>query len=62
MASLPVNTITENIFSQVDEEDNRFMLFDEIVHHCVGGTDTTHQDSFIVSNNEWTRRINTTKG
>ena len=30
-ASLAANTIAENIFSKVDEEGNRFVLFDEIV-------------------------------
>ena len=50
-ASLSMNTISENIFSQPDEEGNRFMLFDDIVDHRVYGLDTIHQDAFIVSNN-----------
>ena len=36
--SLDVNTIAENIFSQVDEEGNIFLIFDQIVDHCVDGT------------------------
>ena len=38
-ASLSVNTIAQNLFSQVDEYGNRFMLFDDIVDHRVGGTE-----------------------
>ena len=34
-ASLSTNTFAENIFSQVDEKGNIFLLFDEIVDHCV---------------------------
>ena len=39
------------IFSQVDEEVNRFMIFDEMVDYRVGGTYTMQKDAFIVSNN-----------
>ena len=60
--SLDVNTIAENIFSQVDEEDNIFVLFYKIVDHCVDGTDTMHQDAFIVSKNGGNRSRETTKG
>ena len=34
-SSLSANTITVNIFPQVDEEGNRFVIFDEIVDHGV---------------------------
>ena len=37
-ASLDVNTIAENLFPQVDEEGNIFLIFDQIVDHCVDGT------------------------
>ena len=39
-ASLFANTIAENLFSQVNEEVKIFMIFDEIVHHCIYGTET----------------------
>ena len=34
--SLDVNTIAENIFSQVDEEGNRLVLFYDIVDNFAG--------------------------
>ena len=36
--SLYENNIAENIFSQVNKEGNRFVLFDDILYHCVGST------------------------
>ena len=60
--SLGVNTIAENIFSQVDEEGSRFVLFDEVVNHRVDGTETMQQGAFVVSNNSGKRRGKTTKG
>ena len=53
--SVYVNTIVENIFSQVDEESDIFMLFDEIVDHHVDGTETMYLGALIVSNNEGKR-------
>ena len=47
-----MNTISENLFSRVDEEGNIFVLFYGIVGHRVYGTDTMHQDFFTISNNE----------
>ena len=46
-ASLAVNTISENIFSQFDEEGNIFLLFGEIVDHRVDRTETTKKDALI---------------
>ena len=46
-ASLAANTISENLFSQVYEEENRFVLFDDRVNHCVDGRETMQQDIFI---------------
>ena len=60
-ASLAANTIAENIFSKVDEEGNRFVLFDEIVDYHVDGTDTMQQDAFIISNHGRNRQRETTK-
>ena len=54
-ASLAVNSIAENIFSQVYEEGNIFIIFDEIVDHRVYGTETIQQDALINSNNGWKR-------
>ena len=38
------------------------MLFYYIVDRPVGGTDTMHQDTFIISNNGGKRQRETTKG
>ena len=54
-ASLAANTISDNIFSQVDEEGNKVLLFDEIVDHPVDGKETMHQESLIISKNGWKR-------
>ena len=40
-----MNTIVENLFSQVDKEGNKFVLFDEIVDHYVDRTETMRQDA-----------------
>ena len=60
-ASLAANTITENIFPQVDEEGNIFVLFNEIVDHCVDGTEKIQQDELFISKNGGKRRRETTK-
>ena len=60
-ASLYANTFSENLSSQVDEESNIFMLFDEIVYQSVDGTENMYQDFLIVSRNVWNIRRETTK-
>ena len=40
------------MFSQVDEEVDRFMLFDDNVDHCVDETDNMHQENFFISKME----------
>ena len=42
-ASLAANVISKNLFEQVDEEGNRFVLFDWIVDHSVDNIKTMHQ-------------------
>ena len=61
-ASISANTIFENIFSQVDEEGNRFVLFEDLVNHRVDVTDTMQQDSFIILNNAGMRQRETNIG
>ena len=56
-----MNTISENLFSRVDEEGNIFVLFDDIVYHRVDGTYTMHQEACIVSKNGSNRQRETTK-
>ena len=61
-ASISVNTIAKNILSQVDKGVNRFMIFYEILDHRVDGTETMHQDDFIISKRGGKRQKDTTKG
>jgi hypothetical protein len=61
-AALAANTIAENLFSQVDEEGNRFVLLDSIVDHRVNGHEVKQADAFITSGNGGKRRRETTKG
>ena len=50
-ASLTANTIAENLFSQVDDEGNRHVLFDAILDHRVDGSELKDEDAFIISSN-----------
>ena len=61
-ASLAANAIAESLFSQVDEEGNRFVLLDGIVDHRVDGQQLQKADAFITSHNGGRRRKETTKG
>ena len=60
--SLTANTIAENLFSQVDEEGNRHVLFDAVIDHRVDGSELQQDDAFIISANGGRRRKPTTKG
>ena len=61
-SSIASNNIAENLFPQVDEEGNGFMLFYEIVDHSVDGTEITQKNALIVSNNRGERKRETTNG
>ena len=61
-ASLAANTIAENLFAQVDEEGNRYVLMDAIADHRVDGSQLIGDDAFIKSSNGSQRRKETTKG
>ena len=60
--ALTANTIAENLFSQVDSEGNRQVLFDAIIDHRCDGTALQHNDAFIKTANGGRRRKKTTKG
>jgi Reverse transcriptase (RNA-dependent DNA polymerase). len=62
MASLAANTIAENLFAQVDEEGNRYVLMDAIADHRVDGSQLKVNEAFIKSSNGGQRRKETTKG
>ena len=59
---MAANSITENIFAQVDEEGNRHVLFDEIVEHQFDGNQVKMQDVFSTNTQGLNRRRPTTKG
>ena len=61
-ASLAENVIAENIFAQVDEEDNRSVLFDKIVDVRIYGTQVLQQDAFVTTSSVTQRWVTTTKG
>ena len=54
--------MADNLFSQVYEEDNIFIIFDDIVNHCDDWTATTHQYTLTVPNNVVNTIKETTKG
>ena len=45
--ALSTNTITTNIFAQVDEEGNQYDLLDAIVDHCTDGSKVMPDNTFI---------------
>ena len=61
-ASLSANTIAENIFSQVDEQGNRYTLLDSIMDHRSDGSEIKDNDAFIESPNGGKTLRKTTKG
>ena len=61
-ASLSAKAIAENLFSQVDEEGHRHVLFDSIIDHRTTGKEIKRQDAYVVSSNGGKRHRQTTKG
>ena len=61
-ARLAANAIAMNMFSQVDSEGNRYVLFDSIVDHRVDGTQLNKDNAFISTKNGGRKRIKSTKG
>ena len=46
-ASLYANEIAQNLFAQVDEEGNRYVLFDSIINHRKNSKALKKEDGFI---------------
>ena len=46
------NAITENMFAQVYGEENRHVLFQEVINHRYSGNKVNGQDAFITTRNE----------
>ena len=61
-ASLSANTIAENIFSQVDEEGNRYTILDSIIDHRTDGSEVSDEDAFIESPIGGKKRRKTSRG
>ena len=61
-ASFVANYIAENLFAQVDQEDNRHVLLDEIFDYRVSGREVKLQDTFITTGTGTRRRRETTIG
>ena len=59
---MAANAIAENLFSQIDDEGNRHVLFDEIADHRTNGKQITQQDAFVVTQTGTHRRRETTIG
>ncbi|KAI2494420.1 Reverse transcriptase (RNA-dependent DNA polymerase) [Fragilaria crotonensis] len=56
---MAANAIAENLFSQIDDEGNRHVLFDESVDHRTNGKQITQQDAFVVTRTGTRRRRET---
>ena len=59
---MAANSISENMFAQVDEEGNCHVLFDEIVEHWCDGNQVKMQDAFSTNTQGVKRHRPTTKG
>jgi hypothetical protein len=60
--TMSANTITDNMFAQVDHECGRLLLLDEIIDHRSTKDAITQADAFINASNGRRRRRQTTKG
>ena len=61
-ASLAANIIAENLYSQVDPEGNRHVMFDNIIDHRTNGKQLLKDDAFITTSTGTKRRRETTSG
>ena len=59
---MAVNAIASNLFAQVDQDRQRFVLFDEIIDCRTDGSQIKSEDAFIHISNGNKRRRETTKG
>ena len=59
---MTANTTANNLFSQVDQDGQRFVLFNAIIYWRTDGTQIKEGDSLIHISNGNKRRRETTKG
>ena len=62
VAAMASNVIAENLFSQVNQEVNIFLIVDSIIDTRTNGTQILQQDAFVITKSGNKRRKNTTKG
>ena len=60
--AMAANAIKSNLFAQVDQDRQRFVLFDEIIDWRTDGSQIKSEDAFIHISNGNKRRRETTKG
>ena len=60
--AMTANNISNNLFAQVDQDGNRFVLFNEIINHIKDGSEIREDDAFIHMFNGNNQRRETTKG
>ncbi len=56
------NIIAENLYAQVDDEENSYMILHEITDHKRDGTAVTKDDGYEVTKSGGTRPRHTTRG
>ena len=61
-AAISANTIATNMFAQIDEEGNRFVLLDSIIDHRTDGSEVLPENAFTKSNSGGQRKVETTRG
>ena len=60
--ALAANAIAANMFAQIDDDGNRFVMLDSIINHCTDGTEIQPENAFIISGKGGKRRKMTTQG
>ena len=60
--ALAANAIAANMFAQIDDDGNRFVMLDSIIDHRTDGTEIQPGNEFITSHNGGKKRKMTTQG
>ena len=60
--AMAANAIASNLFAQFDQDEQRFLLFNEIIDWRTDGSQIKSEDTFIHISNGNKRRRETTKG
>ena len=62
IAAMSANEVAANLFAQVDDEGNRFVLLDSLVDHRTSSNAITQKDAFVSTKSGGRRRRQTTRG